>query len=214
MTTTETPATLDDDDVRHAHDLVDEENVGTPFTNAKLGMWMFLSSDFMFFGAFISAFLLYRSRPQPAPTLFDVIDIPFTSATSFVLLMSSMTMVLSLAAIRRGDHRRVRLWLLMTATFGMIFIAGQIFEFAEFYREGFTIETNLSGSTFFILTGLHGLHVTVGIVWLLTLWVMSLQGRLPQAAEQKVEISGLYWHFVDVIWIVIFMLVYLIPAPS
>ena len=213
MTTTEPTATVDEAEVRHAHDLADEEHVGTPFTNAKLGMWMFLSSDFMFFGAFITAFMLYRSRPQPSPTLYNVINIPFTSATSFVLLMSSMTMVLALAAIRRNDIRRLKLWLLMTAVFGMIFVAGQIYEFAEFYREGFKITTNLSGSTFFILTGLHGLHVTVGIVWLLTLWSFAVQGRFTSADEQKIEVGGLYWHFVDVIWIAIFMLIYLIPAP-
>jgi cytochrome c oxidase subunit 3/cytochrome o ubiquinol oxidase subunit 3 len=123
-------------------------------------------------------------------------------------------MVLALAAIRRGDHRRVRLWLAMTALFGMIFVGGQIFEFTEFYREGFTISGNLNGSTFFVLTGLHGLHVTAGIVWLATLWSMSLQNRLSTEHEQKVETAGLYWHFVDVIWIVIFMIVYLVPAPG
>jgi len=209
MTTTEPQL-----EPRHAHDLEDEAAVGTPFTNAKLGIWMFLSSDFMFFGAFIAAFLLYRSRPQPGVTLFDVVDIPFTSATSFVLLMSSLTMVLSLAAIRRGDMRRMRLWLVMTAVFGMIFLGGQIFEFTTFYREGFTLDGNLNGSTFFVLTGLHGLHVTAGIVWLGTLWMLSVQNRLTTHDEQKIEIAGLYWHFVDVIWIVIFMIVYLVPAPG
>lgn len=201
-------------EARHAHDLADEDNVGVPFTNAKFGMWMFLSSDFLFFAGFIGAFLLYRDRPQAGVTLFDVVDIPFTSATSFVLLMSSLTMVLGLAAIRRGDHRRLRLWLVMTALFGMIFIAGQIFEFTQFYREGFTLDGNLNGSTFFVLTGLHGIHVTIGIIWLATLWFLSVQKRITTADEQKIEIAGMYWHFVDVIWIVIFMLIYLVPAPG
>ena len=98
--------------------------------------------------------------------------------TSFVLLMSSLTMVLALAAIQRDDHRRFRIWILATAFFGMTFIGGQVYEFTEFYREGLHLGTNLFGTTFFVLTGLHGAHVTVGIVWLLSLFGRSLQGRL------------------------------------
>jgi len=181
-------------------------------TNPKLGMWLFLSSDCLFFGAFISAFLLYRGRSQSGPSAEDVFDIPFTSATSFILLMSSLTMVLALAAIQRGDHRRVRIWLLATALFGATFIGGQIFEFTEFTREGLKLDTNLLGSSFFVLTGLHGAHVTAGIIWLVSLWGLSMQGLLPTPHAERVEIAGLYWHFVDVVWIVIFTLVYLMPT--
>lgn len=190
-----------------------EPHRATPVSNAKLAIWVFLASDFLFFGAFISAFLLYRARPVKGETLADVLDIPFTSATSFILLMSSLTMVLALAAIRRGDHRRTRVWLLATCFFGVTFIGGQIFEFTSFVREGFTMQSNLSGSTFFVLTGLHGLHVTIGIIWLLSLFGLSLQGKLggTDTDHEKVEVAGLYWHFVDVIWIVIFTIVYLIP---
>lgn len=193
-------------------------------SNGKLAMWIFLSSDFLFFGAFISAYLLYRGRSlelvdkaaeagaEPGKILSDVLDIPFTSATSFILLMSSLTMVLALAALKRNDIRRSRVWIAATAVFGTIFIGGQIFEFTEFVREGFTLSTNQSGSTFFVLTGLHGLHVTVGIIWLGSLLAMSFQGKLQQKDAEKVEIAGLYWHFVDVIWIVIFTIIYLIPV--
>lgn len=207
----------------------DGSDVGSGVTrpmpsNGKLAMWLFLSSDFLFFGGFISAYLLYRGRSlelvdltteaggEASKVLSDVLDIPFTSATSFILLMSSLTMVLALAAIKRGDTRRTRIWLMATATFGTIFLGGQIFEFTEFVREGFTLSTNQSGSTFFVLTGLHGLHVTVGIVWLGSLLAMSLNGKLTKKDAEKVEIAGLYWHFVDVIWIVIFTLIYLVPV--
>lgn len=193
-------------------------------TNGKLAMWMFLSSDFLFFGGFISAYLLYRGRSlelvdatvsgggQPQKVLSDVLDIPFTSATSFILLMSSLTMVLALAAIKRNDIRRTRLWLFSTAVFGTIFLGGQIFEFTSFVREGFTLTTNQSGSTFFVLTGLHGTHVAIGIVWLGSLLALSFSGKLGQKDSEKIEIAGLYWHFVDVIWIVIFTMIYLIPV--
>lgn len=193
-------------------------------TNGKIAMWIFLSSDFLFFGGFISAYLLYRGRSLElaekatdsgavaGKVLSDVLDIPFTSVTSFILLMSSLTMVLALAAIKRNDTHRTRVWLLATALFGTLFLGGQIYEFTEFVREGFTLTTNQSGSTFFVLTGLHGAHVVVGIVWIASLFSMSIRGKLSSGDAEKVEIAGLYWHFVDVIWIVIFTLIYLIPV--
>jgi heme/copper-type cytochrome/quinol oxidase subunit 3 len=190
---------------------------GTPaaaLTNTKLAMWLFLASDCLFFGAFISAYLLYRGREQDGPTPRELFDIPFTSATSFILLMSSLGMVLALAAIQRGDHRRFRLWTMATVLFGATFVAGQIFEFTEFYRKGLSLDTNLFGSSFYVLTGFHGAHVCMGILWLLSLWGMSMQGRLGTEKAESVEIAGLYWHFVDVVWIVIFTIIYLVPQPG
>jgi heme/copper-type cytochrome/quinol oxidase subunit 3 len=192
----------------HGHD---PHATATGVGNTKLAIWLFLSSDALFFGAFISAYLLYRGRSQDPPFPEDVYNIPFTSVTSFILLMSSLTMVLALAAIQRGDYRRLRIWLMATALFGATFIGGQVFEFTEFYREGLKLDTNLFGSSFFVLTGLHGAHVTGGIIWLLSLWGLAAQGRLTSADSEKVEYAGLYWHFVDVVWIVIFTVVYLIP---
>jgi len=189
-----------------------DHDVHTGTTNAKLAMWLFLSSDCLFFGAFISTFLLYRDRAgQAGPHPSDVFDIPFTSVTSFILLMSSLTMVLALAAIQRGDLRRFRIWILATALFGVTFIGGQIFEFTTFSREGLNLSTNLFGSSFFVLTGLHGAHVTVGIIWLVSLWGLSMQEKMTQGDAERVEVAGLYWHFVDVVWIVIFTVVYLVP---
>ena len=192
-----------------------ESNLGV--TNAKLGFWLFLSSEALFFGAFISTYFLYRGRDAQflkGPTPSALLNIPFTSVTSFVLLMSSLTMVLALAAIQRGDHRRFRIWILATALFGLTFIGGQVFEFTNFYREGLHLQTNLFGTTFYVLTGLHGAHVTVGIIWLLLVWSRSMQGRLPQEKSEAVEIAGLYWHFVDIVWIFIFTAIYLIPTHT
>ena len=151
----------------HGHD------TNTGVSNAKLAIWLFLSSEALFFGAFISTYFLYRGRDAQflkGPTPDKLLNIPFTSVTSFVLLMSSLTMVLALAAIQRGDHRRLRIWLLATALFGATFVGGQVYEFTEFYRKGLHLGTNMFGTTFFVLTGLHGAHVTIGIIWLLLLW--------------------------------------------
>jgi cytochrome c oxidase subunit 3/cytochrome o ubiquinol oxidase subunit 3 len=192
----------------------------TGLDNRKLMMWLFLASDCLFFGAFIAAYLLYRDRsltpPFPSDTTIDgvhyegLFDIPFTSISAFVLLMSSVTMVLALAAIQKGDRRNMQVWLFTTAILGLLFIAGQAYEFTEFNHEGLSLSTNLFGTTFFVLTGFHGAHVTLGIVILLSLFVASLQGRIHQKDSLNVELAGLYWHFVDIVWIVIFTLIYLI----
>jgi len=184
----------------------------TGLDNRKLAMWTFLGSECLFFGALISTFLLYRKNvPEGGVTPSEIYDIPFTSVSSFVLLMSSLTMVLALAAIQRGDHRQLRIWLVCTAALGMVFISGQVFEFTEFIEHGFTIRSSVAGSAFFVLTGFHGAHVTIGILMLMTLAMLSSTGRLTQEHTMRVEMIGLYWHFVDIVWIVIFTLVYLIP---
>ena len=123
--------------------------------------------------------------------------------------MSSLTMVLAVSALTRGDMRRNRLWLLTTALLGTIFIGGQVYEFTSFVREGLGFTTNIFGSAFYTLTGFHGVHVTVGILMLLSLVGLSLRGSLSQERAETVEIIGLYWHFVDIVWIVIFTVVYL-----
>ncbi len=192
----------------------------TGVSNTKLAIWAFLSSECLFFGSFIASYLLYRGRDtnfQKAgliKTAFkpqELFNIPFTSATSFILLMSSLTMVLALAALQRGDERRFRIWIASTALFGLTFISGQVFEFTEFYQKGLRLSSGTFGSTFFVMTGLHGAHVTVGIFWLLSLYQRSLQGKLGPEKAEAVEVAGLYWHFVDIVWILIFTVVYLVP---
>ena len=192
----------------------------TGVSNTKLAVWAFLSSEALFFGSFISTYLLYRGRDKNfaaaglIPEAFnpkDFFNIEFTSATSFILLMSSLTMVLALAAIQRDDHRRFRIWIASTALFGLLFISGQVYEFTEFYREGLRLGSGTFGGSFFVMTGLHGAHVTVGIFWLLSLYQRSLQGKLGSEKAEAVEVAGLYWHFVDIVWIVIFTVVYLVP---
>ncbi|HYI44007.1 MAG TPA: cytochrome c oxidase subunit 3 [Actinomycetota bacterium] len=191
---------------------VGHDYTSTGLNHTKVAMWSFLGSDCLFFGAMISTYLLYRTRTLSGPTPHEIYDIPFTSVSSFVLLMSSLTMVLALAAIQRGDHRGLRIWLFATAFLGTTFIGGQIYEFTTFVEEGLKLSTSPFGSAFFMLTGLHGAHVTVGILMLLSLAGLSFSGKLNQEDSLKVEMIGLYWHFVDIVWIIIFTVVYLIPT--
>jgi heme/copper-type cytochrome/quinol oxidase subunit 3 len=183
----------------------------TGLSNEKMAMWLFLGTECLLFGGLISTFLLYKSRVQGGPAPTDLFDIPFTSVSSFVLLMSSLTMVLAVTSIARGDHRNTRVWLLTTALLGGIFISGQVYEFTAFVKEGMGYTTNVASTAFFTLTGFHGVHVSLGIIMLMTLFTMSVRGRLPKERAETVEIVGLYWHFVDVVWILIFTVVYLIP---
>jgi heme/copper-type cytochrome/quinol oxidase subunit 3 len=187
-----------------------EHDTNTGVSNTKLAMWLFLASECLLFGGLITTYLLYKN-PLEGPSGADLFDIPFTSASSFVLLMSSLTMVLAVSAIERGDHHRMRVWLGSTAILGATFIAGQVYEFTAFAREGLGFTTSRFSSAFYTLTGFHGVHVTVGIIMLVTLVLLSMRGRLPEHRSETVEVVGLYWHFVDVVWILIFAIVYLIP---
>ncbi|MEX0800549.1 MAG: cytochrome c oxidase subunit 3 [Dehalococcoidia bacterium] len=207
----------------------DALHTSTGLDNRKLLMWLFLASECLFFGSLIGAYLLYRGDHEvpcvagelsacvfPTDRTINgveyqgLFDIPFTSVSAFVLLMSSVTMVLALAAIQRGNQRGLLVWLFATAFLGIVFLSGQAFEFTEFNEHGLSLSTNLFGTTFFVLTGFHGAHVTVGVLILLSLWVMAARGRLTQEKSLNVELAGLYWHFVDIVWIAIFTLIYLI----
>ncbi len=258
------------------------EDTSTGLNNRKLLMWTFLASDVMFFGAFIATFLVYRNRSLEGPYPNQVLDIPVTSVSTFVLLMSSLAMVLALDGIRRNNKTIGRFWILATASLGSVFLGFQVFEFNEFVHLGLTPQTNLFGTTFFILTGLHGTHVTLGVIWLLLMalvfspsplerwglvlavagfyafmistlsgiftgadsslavittltgWpamvllllaivgifgglrILSTAGKGDKSSDGALdlEMAGLYWHFVDIVWIVIFTVIYLISATD
>jgi heme/copper-type cytochrome/quinol oxidase subunit 3 len=193
----------------------DMHETSTGLSNGKLAMWVYLASDCLLFGGLISTYLLYKNRPGSIPGLAgsttkasELFNIPFTSMTSFILLMSSLTMVLAVNSIMRGDKQRMRLWLVATAVLGGMFLGGQVYEFTEFVREGFGFTSNVSSSAFYTLTGFHGAHVFVGVLMLLSAVGYSFRRDIEAEA---IEVVGLYWHFVDIVWVVIFAIVYLIP---
>jgi heme/copper-type cytochrome/quinol oxidase subunit 3 len=225
----------------HSHDAegpLDHGHAGHPPTSTgldhkKVAVWVFIASECMLFASLISTYLIYKGRSRVGPwpsetvnaagqTVPGILDIPVTSASTFVLLMSSLAMVLALGAVQNkgqtvqpGFHNRLfassKLWLFMTALLGVVFLMFQAYEFTAFVHEGLTIRTNLFGSSFFTLTGFHGAHVTVGVLWLLTLLAIDFKRGLGPRDAINVDIAALYWHFVDVVWIAIFTLVYLIP---
>ena len=198
----------------------DHLDTSTGVDSRKLAFWTFIGSECLLFGTLIATYLVYKGRsltgPYPHDQIVDgklvkgILDIPLTSLSTFVLLMSSLAMVLALNAVQNGRRGAGRNWLLATAGLGALFLGFQAYEFTHFYHVGLTPSTNLFGATFFVLTGFHGAHVTAGVVYLTILAVLVHRGRIGPDKALNVEIGGLYWHFVDVIWIVIFPLVYLI----
>ncbi|MBI2322473.1 MAG: cytochrome c oxidase subunit 3 [Chloroflexi bacterium] len=198
-------------EIAHGHGA---EATSTGLHHRKVLMWTFLASDCLFFGSLIATYMAYRGRSLAPPHPAEIFDIPYTSVSAFVLLMSSLTMVLALHALQHGRIRNFRIWLTATALLGLVFVGGQAYEFTTFVEEGLTPSVNLFGSTFYTLTGFHGAHVTVGVLWLLSIVVYSFVKPFDPAVHSlDVEIAGLYWHFVDIVWIVIFTVVYLIPTP-
>ena len=182
----------------------------TGLSHRKMLMWAFLGSDCMFFGSLIATYLVYKGKSISGPLPEDVFSIPVTSVSTFVLLMSSMSMVMAYSALTRGNIKGFRIWIMSTAILGMTFLAFQTFEFRDFVQEGLTPRTNLFGTTFFTLTGFHGAHVTLGVVWLLSLFFYSFKrGGVTAERNLDVDLAALYWHFVDIVWIVIFTVVYL-----
>ena len=200
--------------VEHMDTHVDHEIGSMGIPHRKLLMWAFLGSDCMFFGTLIMTYLVYHGRPDfiqegKAPHL--VFNIIVTSISTFLLLASSLWMVLTLAAIQRNDLRAFRIWCAATILCGATFVGFQVFEFSEFVHEHhLTLTSNLFGSCFYVLTGTHGTHVAIGVLWLTSLLVFSYTGKLTSERALDVEIAGLYWHFVDIVWIVIFTVVYLL----
>ena len=229
MTATTAPTTAD-----HGHGHGGGHHYTTlGLDNRKVAIWTFIGSECMLFASLISTYLIYKGRSVVGPYPHEpwtnpttqveypaILNIPVTSASTFVLLMSSLAMVLALAAVqnkgqpRHGWWNRMlgssKLWLWMTALLGLTFLGFQAFEFTSFYHEGLSIRTNLFGSSFYTLTGFHGAHVTAGVLWLLTLLAIDYKRGLTPADATSVDIAALYWHFVDVVWIAIFTLVYLI----
>src|SRR5579875_668185 len=185
-----------------------------PLDSRKVGMWTFIGSESLFFASLIGTYMAYKGRDLIGPTAKEILEIPLTSFSTFVLLMSSLLMVLALAGFERGDIKAGRNWLFATAGLGCIFLGGQAYEFNKFYHEGVTLQHNLFGQTFYTLVGFHGLHVLLGVIWLLTLAFASFKDMVPKKRALAVEFGGLYWHFVDIVWIVIFSLVYLMDKVT
>jgi cytochrome c oxidase subunit 3 len=193
--------------ITHAEDYRAGRALGVD--HRKLGMWLFIASEVMFFGGLISVYLHYKyGLGYPEASALDVVQVGINTT---ILLTSSFTLVLGLSAIRAGKSGRMALYILLTILLGVAFLSGQIFEFSKLYAAGVTMTGSVFGSAFYTLTGFHGLHVLLGVFWAIAILIRTLRGHYSAENNMGVEIFGLYWHFVDIVWILLFTLIYLIP---
>lgn len=175
----------------------------------KLGMLLFIASETVFFALLILAYAYFRSTPQSGPTAAKSLNPLVTGFFSLFLFSSSYTVWRAVKNRRQGNRPRMLLWLGATILLGMIFLTGQGLEWSQLIRSGTTISTNPFGTTFFTLTGFHGLHVIIGLVMLSVMLGLSLPAQVKPPQTNTVDTISLYWHFVDGVWVVIFSLVYL-----
>lgn len=192
-----------------AHEEDDHHHTSLGQDSLKVAFWCFLGSECFFFGSLIGTYMSYRGKSLTGPYPRDVFSVEVTSISTFLLLMSSVTMVLAVAAAKAGKINQAIAWILPTAAMGATFVSFQVYEFNHFFHNGLSLQGNLFGSTFYTLTGFHGAHVSLGVLWLLLLSLWLKMGWIRGDKGITVEVAGLYWHFVDIVWIVIFTLVYL-----
>lgn len=185
------------------------ENLG--IETRKLGMWIFLASEVMFFTGLIGAYIVIRQMTPDWPVPSTVLNIPLTALNTFILICSSATLVKGLASVQQGDQEGTQVGLFLTVLLGSLFLSIQAHEYHELIHERhFTPSGSIFGACFFTLTGFHGMHVFVGVLCLLFVFLKSMRGAYTQEEYRGIEVVGLYWHFVDLVWIILFTILYLI----
>jgi cytochrome c oxidase subunit III len=203
----------------HAHAL----ETSTGLDSRKLAIWTFIGSECMFFATLISNYLVNKGKslvgpfaheawtdPTTGNVMEPIIEIPLVTVGTALLLFSSLFVVLALYGAQKGNRKMLLVWLGATLLCGIFFVGMQVYEFTHFAHKGLTLQRNMFGASFFVLTGFHGTHVTIGVIWLATMFVLAVRRKLPPERSLNLEMAALYWHFVDVVWIVIFPVVYLI----
>ena len=201
-----------------------EHPTSTGIDSKKVAIWTLIGSECLLFASLISTYLVYKGKSLVGPlphtesqcmlhghmqACEQIFEIPLVTFGTAVLLFSSFFVVLALYGAQKGNRKMLITWLSATVLCGMFFVGMQVYEFTHFFHKGLGYSTNLFSQTFYTLTGFHGSHVTVGVIWLGTLLYRSIKGKVPPEKALNLEIAALYWHFVDVVWIVIFPVVYL-----
>ncbi len=177
-----------------------------------LGFWIYLMSDCLIFAMLFSAYAVLGGNYAAGPGPKDLFELPLVAVNTAMLLFSSITYGFAMLEMARGKVRATQLWLAVTAVFGLCFIGIELHEFSAMIAEGATPQRSAFLSSFFTLVGTHGLHVTIGIIWLVTLMVqVGIHGLTP-ANRRRLTCLSMFWHFLDVIWIGVFTFVYLMGA--
>ncbi|MCP1136182.1 cytochrome o ubiquinol oxidase subunit III [Paenibacillus polysaccharolyticus] len=192
-----------------AHSHVDQHNHPDLEGMRTLGFWIYLMTDVMIFGTFFATYIVLRNNTDGGPGPSELFELSGIIVSTFILLTSSYTCGLALLSMNRGDKKGLIKWLVITAMFGVIFVGLEISEFIHLVHEGATIGTSAFLSAFYTLVGTHGIHVVVGIVWMIAVMIQISKKGLTPVTRRKVNIISLFWHFLDVVWIFVFTIVYL-----
>ncbi len=192
----------------HHHPVYDYDS-GPPVERGKFAIWLFLATEVMFFSGLIGTYIVLRSAADDWPNPQDRLAVDITAFNTFVLITSSWLMVKALFAGKRGDRAGIVKWLAATILGGSLFVGIQVYEYFQLYFEGARPRSDIFWSTFYICTGFHGFHVVVGVIWLICAWISALRGKYTIDNHLGLELAGLYWHFVDLVWVLLFTIIYL-----
>jgi cytochrome c oxidase subunit 3 len=185
-----------------------EEHHGEHQDLRVIGLLTFLSSEFLMFAGFFVLFLVYRSAAAAWPPEDTEVELLLPAINTVILVSSSFVIHYGDTAIKKGDVKGLRKWYAITAAMGAIFLAGQVYEYLNL---GYGLTTNLFSNCFYLMTGFHGLHVFIGLLLILgVLWRSRREGHYGAEKHTGVEMAEIYWHFVDVVWIILFSLIYLL----
>jgi heme/copper-type cytochrome/quinol oxidase subunit 3 len=176
----------------------------------KFGMWVFLISEMMFFTGLIGSYIVLRLGSPGWPHPGDILNTTLLGINTIVLLSSSLTMALALAAVQQGRQRALKRHLLWTALLGLTFLGIKGYDYAHMWHRGFTISSSLFGSCYYLLTGFHAVHVLSGVIMLWYLFAAASRGAFSAAHYGRIEYSGLYWHFIDIVWVIVFAILCLV----
>ncbi|KGE19549.1 cytochrome c oxidase subunit 3 [Paenibacillus wynnii] len=179
--------------------------------NKVLAFWLFLGGEAVLFGTLFATFLALRNQTNGGPSANELFHLPLVAAATFILLVSSLTSVFAIQAMHRNNIAQLRNWLILTVLLGLGFLGLEIYEFSVYVRhEEFGMTTSAFSSAFYTLVGFHGAHVAFGIAWIsLLIGQLSYKG-LTVVTAPKIYVSAMYWHFIDVVWVFIFTVVYLL----
>lgn len=191
-----------------------EERPDTGLFNAKLGIWLFLASEVMLFGALFSTYVLLRVGSEAWEHGAEILNVPLATVNTMVLIASSVTMVMSWASLQMKNLARFRLFMGLTFLCGLAFLVIKYFEYSAKFEHGLLPSKSTFMAIYFTMTALHGLHVIGGMIVNGYLWGPGTKMWLtePQRFTNRVEVAGLYWHFVDLVWIFLFPTLYLLPG--
>ena len=195
------------EDLPAQHHPIYDYDSGPPVERGKFAIWLFLATEVMFFSGLIGAYIVLRTAAKSWPDPQERLAVNITAVNTFILITSSWLMVKALFPSKRGDRGGILRWLGATIVGGATFVGIQVYEYIQLYREGALPHVDLFWSTFYVMTGFHGSHVIVGVIWLTVVWFKALAGQYTVRNHLGVELAGLYWHFVDLVWVLLFTIV-------